>query len=199
MAILDRLSLPNLRALCLDFEDYDYTTFVDYITSPPKHGGKPGSIVGNLKGLELVQLPCNRSAVEKLYETSKKLEDLRLNFNHLDLSFMEVLCEKHAPSDLNAGCSTTYPLLPSLATLALIGLDASQIRNFVEAREYAGLPLKKLCVDEDTVIEEEDDTWLRSHVEEFEYFEASDDDTVADDEDPDDIEEFEEALWFDPE
>jgi hypothetical protein len=47
IAILDRLHLPNLTDLSLDFEDYDYTSFVNYINSTQKH--RKQSITGNLR------------------------------------------------------------------------------------------------------------------------------------------------------
>jgi hypothetical protein len=180
MAILDRLSLPSLQELSFDFEDYDYSTFVEYITSPAKNGANPHSIIGNLKTFKLVQLPCSRYAARKLYESLKKLESLRLNFHYLDYYFLELLCEReYIPTDSSADSSTTYPLLPSLTCLMVNGVETSQIRDFVQARIDAGVPLKKLYVDGDL----DDDSWLKEHVEEFRYFEDSDDEFSEFDED----------------
>jgi len=49
MAILDRLYLPKLCNLSLDFEDYDYSEFVTYLSSPAKHGGSKEPIVSDLR------------------------------------------------------------------------------------------------------------------------------------------------------
>lgn len=49
MAILDRLYLPNLQNLSLDFEDQDYTEFMSYLSSPAKHGGDKEPIVAGLR------------------------------------------------------------------------------------------------------------------------------------------------------
>jgi hypothetical protein len=49
IAILDRMHIPNLGNLSLDFEDNDYSDFVNYLTSPAKRGGSKESILSSLR------------------------------------------------------------------------------------------------------------------------------------------------------
>jgi hypothetical protein len=82
--------------------------------------------------------------------------------------------------DSTSSVVDTVPLLPKLESISVSGLTAPQVRFFVERRKAMGVPLREMWVDEDTMLEPDDEEWLRANLEKFERFELSDVDTDDD-------------------
>ena len=115
-----------------------------------------------------------------LYDTLNDLEAVRLNFHYLDMAFLDLLSKwghLFGPDPIYPPnfYPSNYRPLPSLTSIAISGLDCTSIRRLVQDRREAGFPLKKLYVDEDSEIDEEDEEWFNEHVEEFSYFVDTDD------------------------
>lgn len=181
VAFFNRVSMPSLHVLEINFEDHEYTDFIQsHLIAPPKWQGSSSrdSRLINLKELRITQLPCTPKAIADLYATLVNLETIHLDFNCLDEPFWEVL----VPMRVIGYAVPTHLLLPALHTMKVKGSCGDVIRQIVEARIGVQLPLKKLCIDFGSEIDEEDDGWLRERVEGVEYFEGSDDDCTDDDE-----------------
>jgi len=181
-ALFDRVSVPALRTLDLNLEEFDYTDFIQsHLIAPPKWqgGSSRESRLTNLKELKVIQLACTPKAIAELYAASVNLETIHLDFNSLDDPFWEVLI----PFKLEGVTTPANQLLPALHTMKVEGSCGEILRQIVKARIEAGLPLKKLGIDYGSGIDKEDDSWLRENVEGLEYFEDSDEDDYTDDDD----------------
>ena len=180
-AFLDRVSMPPLHTLELNLEDFEYTEFVQsHLIAPPKWQGTSsgGSRLTNLKELKVIQLACTPKAIADLYAVLANLETIYLDFNSLDDPFLGVL----VPAKVQGVTTPAQQLLPVLHTMKVEGSRGEVLRQIVDARLKAGLPLKKLCVDYRSGIDKGDGSWLRENVEGIEYFEDSDEDDFSDDE-----------------
>jgi hypothetical protein len=125
--------------------------------------------------LKLEQLPCSKESALSLLKSLKKLEAIRLNFHHLDRFFLDLLRE----SGYEDG---SYSILPSLTSMMVTGLDGSDLKSLVLGREEAGFPLVTLFVDRESEVEEEDEEWMKEHLEEYRYFaDSGDEDFEIDD------------------
>ncbi|EIM85812.1 uncharacterized protein STEHIDRAFT_98008 [Stereum hirsutum FP-91666 SS1] len=86
----------------------------------------------------------------------------------------------------NTTNTTTPPAkklyLPSLETLSTRGVPGPYLRSLITSRRASGHPLKRLLVEMEDDIGTGDEAWLRGNVEEFAWFEGSDD---GDEEDED--------------
>lgn len=195
---------PGLTTLTLDFEeeDGDFTRFVDQLTSPmsppinPPPGfskpihlseinryvdpSRPASLIANLTGLRISGLPCDGGSQEKLYRACQRVRRLFLNMHFLPAGFAFALYLNNA---LKAGS----PSFKKLEELTVSGFDAKGIIDLAYLRKASGLRLKRLRIDEDTVISEKQLRKLRKVVQDVELVEISDNET--DDEDEDDSDE----------
>lgn len=179
-AFFDRVSMPALHTLEFNLEDYEYTDFIQsHLIAPPKWqgGSSRESRLTNLKEFRIIQLPCTPKAIAELYAALVNLEMIYLDFSGLDEPFWEVL----VPMRVEGVTIPTRQLLPALHTMKVEGSRGEVLRQIVDARIKAGLPLKKLCIDFGSGIDKDNDSWLRENVEVVEYFEDSDDDDYTDD------------------
>ena len=180
IAFFNRVSMPALHILELNFEDFEYTDFVQSsLIAPPKWqgGSSRESRLINLKEFRIIQLPCTPKAIAELYTALTNLETIYLDFDSLDAPFWEVL----VPMKVRGVLTPAKLLLPALHTMKVKGSSGYILRQIVDARIDAGLPLKKLFIDFGTGVDKEDDIWLRENVEEVEYFEDSEEDDFSDD------------------
>lgn len=180
-AFFNRVSMPTLHTLELNFEDHEYSNFVqNYLIAPPKWQGNTSSEsrLTNLKELRIIQLPCKPRVVAELYAALANLETIDLNFNTLDDPFWEIFI----PSRVEGVTIPARQLLPALQTMRVKGSRGEVLRRIVTARLSVGLPLKMLCIDFGTELDEDEDRWLREHVKGVEYFEDSDEGEYSDDE-----------------
>jgi hypothetical protein len=178
-AFFNRVSMPALHRLEIDLEDSEYTEFIQsYLIAPPRWqgGSSRESRLTNLKEFKIVQLPCTPRAIAELYATLVNLETIELDFNTLDEPFWEVLI----PMKVQGVTTPAHQLLPALHTMKIKGSRGDIIRQIVNARIQAGLPLKKLRMDFGTAVDKNDDSWLQENVEEVECFEDSDEDEYTD-------------------
>ncbi|KAI0044403.1 hypothetical protein FA95DRAFT_1562273 [Auriscalpium vulgare] len=182
--LMKRLSFPGLKSLALDFDDEDFSSFLTQLAAPAP--GRETSFLTGISVLKISGLHCTLSVLDRFYAALPNLTTLSLNCYHLD----EVFFHNLFPAGHTLAPASKVPRpggvwLPRLETLTTSGIDGAQMHELIVARRAN--PIKRVFMDMDDDVEDDDEAWLRANVEHFEYFEGSDDD----DEGPD-ITEFDE-------
>ncbi|RPD62441.1 hypothetical protein L226DRAFT_332015 [Lentinus tigrinus ALCF2SS1-7] len=196
LSLLPRFSFPALTSLALDLEDEDYGEVLTYLSSPrslpqppqppltlrgPGVAGSPAaqrarSLLSNLTSLKIASLPCPDTLVADAYRQLENVTALNLNMMYLGDGWFDLLFPKHAaaPALANTLLGASEVLLPRLETLTCTGIDGGRMRELVRLRAACGRPVKKVLMNQDDDVSEEDELWLGEHLEKFEYFEGSD-------------------------
>ncbi|KAG5654266.1 hypothetical protein H0H81_005512 [Sphagnurus paluster] len=165
IALVQKLSVPNVRSLALDFDGEDYTEFVKQLTLPM--AGTTKSILSGLEHMKISGLPCDRASIDMMYEQLVGLQTININCSGEEEEELFRRLMYPAAAGKKIYC-------PNLHTITTTGIDGAEMRGFVEARKAAGVPIKRLMMSEEDEIEDKDEKWLRAHVEEFDFFEPSD-------------------------
>ena len=182
IGLLHKFCLPALKNLVLDFDNGDYTEFVHELAKPatslslPSNQEQPCSLLRNLETLKIARLPCRTDCVETLYGELENLTSLNLSLSYLPEAFLGLLCSP---------CMLTgrhYTWLPRLVTLHVSGTSSDVLREVVQKRKDAGVPLNSLYM-ESCEVEDEDVEWLKENLTTFEFCEDSDDEDLSDFED----------------
>ncbi|KAH7885048.1 hypothetical protein F5I97DRAFT_1928465 [Phlebopus sp. FC_14] len=176
VGLLRKLYTPVLKSLTLDFDAEDYTDLVTQLVGPATVPNlfpheQPRSLLSGLEHLKISGLPCGSSSVKILYGELKNLKALNLSLTYLDPAFLHLLSPP-PQGDI---------LLPALKTLSATGAVGDAIRQLVQQRKEAGVPLKAVYLEESSEIEDEDIEWLKDNVEIFDFFEGSDDEEDVED------------------
>jgi hypothetical protein len=213
--LLDRLPMPSLHSLALDFDDDRSllcTTLLTRLYSPHPSSppGSSRSILGTIEALKLGGLRTYYpSVVVRAALTLTNLTQLNINADHVDWTWIDLLIDPlRAATEASVVASdsgeTTVTastvVCPRLAILTATGVDGDTLRKLVEARRQAGHPIEELYVDEEEPLNTEEVRWFRENLEVFEFFQASDDEFEDDEDDEDDADifvELEEAEWED--
>ncbi|KAI0670795.1 hypothetical protein C8Q78DRAFT_1032001 [Trametes maxima] len=205
LALLPRLALPALASLTLDLEQEDYSALLAHLASPrslpppqpaplalrgPGVAGAPTrSLLAGLTSLEISSLPASEAAVRDAYRQLEALISLTLNAGYLDSWWIDLLFPPGTgagrPSVAGSGAEVAAGgelLLPRLEMLKTTGVDGMRMHELVEARAGRGRPVRTVLMNEEDDVMTEDEEWLRTHVERFEFFEGSDDEDVSDSE-----------------
>ncbi|EPQ54945.1 hypothetical protein GLOTRDRAFT_43416 [Gloeophyllum trabeum ATCC 11539] len=203
--IMKMLTVPNLRHLTLDFDtmDGDQTPLISQLVEP--RPGEKKSLLNNLLQLKIGGLVCERPVMNDLLGALTNLRVLNINVDHTDPVLFEKLGHPIAVNEENprdtpllfdsAAASNTPMYCPLLDTITTTGVDGEQMRAFIEARRKAGVPIKRVCMNEVDPVNDSDEEWITSNVEAFELFEGSDDETMSvielgEDMEPGDLDEF---------
>ncbi|VDC02417.1 unnamed protein product [Peniophora sp. CBMAI 1063] len=187
-ALLTRLHLPSLKFLALDFDPDDHSGTLEILSHPTQ------GLARGLETLKLNGMHASSAARKTFYAALSGVRELRIQAHHLPEHFVDALipgaldegdsdADEPAPPPGSAnGAIKKHALtLPLLHTLIIMGVEGEVIRSLVAARSAEGAPLKTLLVERGDEIAQEDEEWLRKNVEEFDYYDDS--------EDEDDIEE----------
>ena len=172
IGLLHKFCLPALKNLVLKFYKGDYTKFVHELAKPatslslPPPEEQPRSLLRNLETLKIAGLPCRPECVEVLYSELQNLTSLDLSLAHLSEAFLDLLC---SPCVLTG---RHYTLLPRLVTLYVSGTSSDVLREVVQKRKDAGVPLNSVYVEESCEVEDEDVEWLKENLKTFEFFEG---------------------------
>ncbi|KIJ05581.1 hypothetical protein PAXINDRAFT_21176, partial [Paxillus involutus ATCC 200175] len=178
--LLRKLYIPALRGLALDFEGADYTEFVTHLAAPTvtvdplPANEKPRSLLSGIETLKLSGLPCSDESVLTLYGELNILDGLNLSMDYLPDVFLDLLC---MPPRTFTGHNFIW--LPRLKTLFVAGTSGNKIRELVQNRKDAGVPLKAIYVEEDCDVDDDDVDWIKDNVDMFEFFEGSDDEVYG--------------------
>lgn len=214
-ALARRLYTPALESLTLDFESEDYTDFVKQLSAPvlgpPGAAAKPQSMLAGVKNLKISGLPCAQRAIEDFYRALPNLQSLNLNLNHVDLAFffylsfpttqlstrfnavegqtVEEVILQNIRSQRAADPAHVVPVFcPLLETLTTTGVNGKAMSAWIEQRTECGFPIKRLFMNDEDEVLSKDQEFLKAQVEEFDFFEGSDDDEIDDIEMEDDEE-----------
>ncbi|KAI6101904.1 hypothetical protein F5141DRAFT_1136286, partial [Pisolithus sp. B1] len=173
ISLFRRLCMPSLKALTLNLDNGDYTDLVTYLAKTydycryhryrclAQRREQPRSFLGGLEFLKIAGLPCSEQSVEKMYSELVNLDALNLG-----------------PPDTTVSYRV---LLPRLTTLFISNMPGYNVQRFVHERQWVGVPLRMVFVEENTDITPEEENWLKENLEKFDYFEGSDDEDVYED------------------
>lgn len=190
ISLLRKLCMPSLKALALNFDDGDYTDLVTYLARSTTTAAttsigaistieQPRSLLRGIESLKIAGLPCSEQSVEQMYSELVNLEALNLFMHHLPSPFFGNLHPQPTPTLEGSGPPDTTVsyrvLLPRLTTLFVSDVPGYRVRRFVHERQWVGVPLRMVFVEEDTYVAPEDESWLKENLEKFDYFEGSDD------------------------
>ncbi|KAF7365262.1 hypothetical protein MVEN_00398000 [Mycena venus] len=170
------LELPALEELTLDLHEEDYTEFAEALAGPAR--GQTRSLLAGLTTLKLAGLHCNDRACDLVMGQLDGLKRLHLKCDEGEEDPWFKL--------LSAMKGTGPQYCPKLESLRLEGIEGLWVRKLVEARKEAGAPFVQVSVGTQDYVTKKDENWLRANVEQFEYFEPSDDeaDTAVEIEEP---------------
>lgn len=177
-ALMERLVLPNLVSLAVDFEEVDCSAFLQTLVRPSHVTGK--SLLAGLEALKISGLPCDDTCIiADAYAAMVNLRSLNLNFGYISEAWHSLL----AKEPLAAGGShqqqqQQVTFLPRLESLTTAGLDGPRVREVAETRKAMGLPLKSLYINEEDDVEEDDERWFEENVDDFQRFEGSDEEEI---------------------
>ncbi|KII85661.1 hypothetical protein PLICRDRAFT_324778 [Plicaturopsis crispa FD-325 SS-3] len=179
--LVQRLELPSITALTVDFDSSDFTDFVQQLATPQKGKGK--SLFARLKYLKLSGLPCNLASMDMMYEQLGGLQSINLGCNFLDEVFFERLTKPIPASTSTSGSASTSTAFycPLLENVTVSGIGGRDIRRLVEVRKAAGIPIKRVMMSEDDDLSERDEEWFNEALESFETFSPSDEEDDDDD------------------
>ncbi|KAJ4482169.1 hypothetical protein J3R30DRAFT_3286304 [Lentinula aciculospora] len=170
-ALLPLLHLPNVVELLLNYDSNEYTDFALLLAQPLP--GRTKSLLAGLDHLKIGTLPSKRDARQLMLEQLVNLKSICLNCVGDEEEFFTRLMElKATPSE--SGTTHSVVFCPHLNTLMTTGVDGTTMRKFVEARKQGGAPLSKVSMSEEDHLDEKEETWLRDHLDELDFFEPSD-------------------------
>ncbi|KAF5360858.1 hypothetical protein D9756_004734 [Leucocoprinus leucothites] len=176
-SLLRFIDTPNLRSLHLDFDEEDYTEFARDLCKA--QFGRSKSLLAGLENFKVSGLPCSRATVEKMLDQLAGLKSLNLNCQGEGELFCEALLKSTTGSSSSASASSSSAsgkklYCPALEAVTTAGITGKQMREFVEARKKAGVPLKKVMMSERDEIDISSEKWLKQNVKEFDLFDPSD-------------------------
>jgi len=173
-ALVQHLDLPNVTHLLLDFDEEDYSGFVQTLAKPTK--GRDQSLLWQISHLKVSGLPCDIASVESLLSQLVSLKSLNLKICGPE---EEVIYDKLVNPQARtwmSGSLVDIPkkFCPKLEEITTTGLDGESIKALVIARRDAGVPLKKVHMAVSHNISTDDELWIRDNVEELRFYEPSD-------------------------
>ncbi|KAG6836683.1 hypothetical protein H0H93_004973 [Arthromyces matolae] len=185
IALLKKLSVPNVHSLALDFDGEDFSDFVKQLILPMPKSTK--SILTGLEHIKISGLPCDRSTSESMLRQLVNLKTFNINCMNEEEHDMFRKLFPSPPSGASSSSSAARRIFcPNLYMITTSGIPGEEMRAFVEARASAGVPIKRVMMSEEDDVDERDAIWLRAHVEELDFFEPSDSEEEFDDDDSED-------------
>ncbi|KAI0699082.1 hypothetical protein BC835DRAFT_1541445 [Cytidiella melzeri] len=182
--LLDRISMPSLSSLALDFDEYALNETALLLTRLSTPYSEPGSsdrrsIFGNIDALKLSGLrTVENNAIHRACLELSNITQLNLNMEHVDWDWFSMLIDPIGLDPdgppLSFDVRRDIVICPRLSILSITGVDSADLRELVAARKATGNPILELYVDQETPMEEEDLKWLKDNVEVFDFFQGSD-------------------------
>jgi len=126
-------------------------------------------------------MQCSPTALATFYAALPNLVSLKLNCYHLPSIFFACLYPGLNDDNDDGGQIAEGCYLPKLEILTTSGISGEEMRDLLSKR--TAVPLKHVLMDSGADVDVEEENWLRSTVEKFEFFDDDDDD----DDDEDDL------------
>jgi hypothetical protein len=184
-ALLDRLILPNLESLAVDFDEEDYSALARHLSGPAAGDVQGRSLLSRLTRLKIAGFNTDENGIDLIYGQLDQLKALNLNIDTLEMVWFNKLksprpqASPSSSSLASNAASGSQMYLPNMDTFTVAGLDGPELREFAEMRKEKGIPLKKLFASDDARVSKKDLKWLQENVD-FEYFEPSDTEEYVD-------------------
>ena len=172
IALMRILCTPNVTSLVLDYDGVDYTEFVQALAKPMT--GKSKSLLAGLEQLKIAGLPCNTKSAEMFLDQLAGLQTLNLNCLGEEELFFDLLWR--TPTAQSGAPTKTY--CPNLHTIWTTGIYGLQMKMFIEMRQAAGMPIKRVFMSQEDAVGEKEERWIKDHVESLEFFEPSDSEDI---------------------
>jgi len=181
-ALVQHLDVPKVTHLLLDFDEEDYSEFVQTLAKPAK--GRDQSLLWQISHLKVSGLPCDIASVESFLTQLLSLKSLNLKiFGPEEEAIYDKLLDPQARKWMS-GPLVDIPKIfcPKLEEITTTGLDGGSIKALIIARRDAGAPLKKVHMALSHNLLTDDELWIRDNVEELRFYEPSDSDSEEEDE-----------------
>jgi len=170
-SLLRFIDTPNLRSLGLDLVDDDYTEFAQDLCKAPF--GRSKTLLAGLEHLKLSGLPCNTAAMKKMLDELSELKSLNLNCLGQPLEiFAEIEATTKSIPSLSVGSQKPY--CPTLESITTAGITGWRMKQFLEARKKAGVPVQRVTMSEYDDIDDRSEKWLKKNTKKFTLFDPSD-------------------------
>ncbi|KAF8908889.1 hypothetical protein CPB84DRAFT_1724676 [Gymnopilus junonius] len=193
IALVQHIDVPNLKSMLLDFDEEDYSSFVQTLVKPVK--GRTESVLQHVENLKISGLPCDMASAEALLGQLVNLKSLNIKvvgpeealiFHKLiDPQATQPPPDSAAAPQPAAGSSSRSDLArifcPKLEAFTANQVDGAELRILVTKRRELGAPLKSLYISQFDEISKKDEKWLRANLEEVQFFEPSDSEEEYDD------------------
>ncbi|TRM61059.1 hypothetical protein BD626DRAFT_538342 [Schizophyllum amplum] len=184
------LSFPNVKHLVVDGNNEDFTEFALQLAAPMPNCSH--SILAGLETLKIGGLPCDENAAEVVLSQLGGLREFKIKCpdgpDETEGIFFQLLQRPRTGAAQGEESKGAF-FCPRLEKLATQGIDGHAMKNLVQARRAAGVPLKHVSFSDDDDVDILDETWLRENVETLDFYEPSDDDSeYTDDEEASDVE-----------
>jgi len=156
-SMLDRMDLPSLRQLELDFDDGNPGILLTRRLTVPNR-----NILVNLTTLKIINIEVSLPELAIMYRNLPNLVELHLNLDYLSNTFL------HAMYKLD-------PIpLPQLRALAVVGSTfwIEALQETISERKRKGYPIKKLMVALQDTLRRSVEVWFRGEVEQFERYDV---------------------------
>lgn len=170
-SLLRFIDTPNLRSLGLDFVDDDYTKLAQDLCKAPF--GRSKTLLAGLEHLKLSGLPCDATAMKKILDELTELKSLDLNCLGQPLEIFEKI-EAATKSIPSLPVGSQKPYCPTLESIATVGITGRRMKQFIEARKEAGVPVQRVMMSEYDDIDDRSEKWLKRNTKEFVLFNPSD-------------------------
>ena len=174
--LLTRFHIPNLISLTMDFDSDtdDYTSFALQLANTPGRDQTKKSLLKGLEHLKISGFQCSGEVIDLIYEQLGNLRSINLNCEYLPKNWFYALSVP-TPSSCTSTSSSFY--CPLLDTISTSGVTGPEMHKFVEKRKIAGVPVKRVYMNQDDDVGTDDEKWLESNLEEFDFFDGDSDTT----------------------
>jgi len=111
--------------------------------------------------------------MRKMLDELTELKSLNLNCLGQPLEIFEKIeaATKSIPS-LSVGSQKPY--CPTLESIATVGITGRRMKQFIEAKKEAGVPVQRVMMSEYDDIDDRSEKWLKRNTKEFVLFDPSD-------------------------
>ncbi|KAJ6508861.1 hypothetical protein C8R45DRAFT_969070 [Mycena sanguinolenta] len=162
------LELPALDELTVDMHNEDYTDFAEQLAKPAR--GQTRSLLAGLTTLKLAGLHCNNATCDMVMAQLDGLKRLHLKCEEDDEEEEDTWFRR-----LKEVKGNGMRYCPKLESLRIEGIEGVVLKDLVMARKEAGAPFKQVFLGNLDVLSKKDEQWLRANVEQFDFFDPSDD------------------------
>lgn len=177
LPLVAALELPALEELTLDLHGEDYTDFADQLAGPAR--GETRSLLAGLTTLKLAGLHCNDAACDVVMGQLDGLKRLHLKCEEAEVEDDDPWFKRLKEVK---GAGARY--CPKLESLRIEGISGASVQKLVITRKEAGAPLTQVFIGSLDAVSKKEESWFRANVDQFDFFEPSDDEQDAVEVDP---------------